>query len=165
MAETKKQMQERYEKLLEHERNVYADLLGKYSNLQDSGDELFRQTAEYKQMSADLLAYKEANAALEKKLKREKEIKAKLQDRLAEAERKYQELISDTKNKHEELKELQEKTKHNARGAGRKPSEKRLEAIQKVKSLLDAGIDDEEIMQQLNISRATFFRYKRSIKN
>lgn len=155
MAETKKQMQERYEQLLEQERNAYADLLEKYSTLQDSGDELFKQTPEYKKMFADLLAYKEAHAALEKKLEREKAIKEKLQNRIEDLEAKYQELISDTK----------EKTKHNARGAGRKPSTERLEAIQKVKSLLDAGTDDEDIMKQLNISRATFYRYKRSINN
>lgn len=161
MAETKKQMQERlerYEQLLEQERKAYADLLDKYGKLQNSGDDLFKQTPEYKQMSSDLLAYKDSSKTLERRLATEKKLKTKLQDRLAEAERKYQELISDTK-------ELREKTKHNARGAGRKPSKERLQAIEEMRQLLDAGKDEQEIMNEMNIGRATFYRYKRSIKN
>lgn len=65
-----------------------------------------------------------------------------------------------------ELKaELEKLQKHNARGAGRKPSKSRMDAVKKVKSMLDAGISDVEIMEKLQISRATFYRYKRSIRN
>ena len=65
----------------------------------------------------------------------------------------------------EENRQLRKKAGHNARGAGRKPSLERFAAIQQVKELLDSGYDEKEITEMLQISRATFFRYKRSIKN
>ena len=54
---------------------------------------------------------------------------------------------------------------HNARGAGRKPSQERLNAIDKVKTLLESGCNDQDIIKQLGISRATFYRYKKNINN
>lgn len=53
---------------------------------------------------------------------------------------------------------------HNARGAGRKPSLERLKVIGQVKVLIDSGYSDQDIMTQLGISRATFYRYKKSIR-
>ena len=50
---------------------------------------------------------------------------------------------------------------HNARGAGRKPSQERLNAISQVKSLLESGCSDQEIMNQLGISRATFLQIQK----
>lgn len=60
--------------------------------------------------------------------------------------------------------QLENNTKHNARGAGRKPSPERLKSIEQVKVLLDSGCSDQDIMTQLGISRATFYRYKKEIK-
>lgn len=54
---------------------------------------------------------------------------------------------------------------HNERGAGRKPSQERIEAIEIVREMLNNGSSEQEIMEHLNISRATFFRYKKCIKN
>lgn len=54
---------------------------------------------------------------------------------------------------------------HNARGAGRKPSQERLNAIEAVREMLNNGSSEQEIMDHLKISRATFFRYKKCIKN
>lgn len=56
-------------------------------------------------------------------------------------------------------------TKHNARGAGRKPSEKRISAIRMVKDLLESGYSDQEILTELGISRSTFYRYKKNVNN
>ena len=53
---------------------------------------------------------------------------------------------------------------HNARGAGRKPSPERLKSIEQVKALLGSGCSDQDVMTQLGISRATFYRYKKSIR-
>ena len=64
-----------------------------------------------------------------------------------------------------ENERLKNKMKHNARGAGRKPSQERLNAVSQVKSLLDSGCNDQDIIDGLGISRATFYRYKKSIKN
>lgn len=90
-----------------------------------------------------------------------------------------QNLISDTstdneikslKIQFEELNKKYHKLKndtsiHNARGAGRKPSKERLDSIDRVKDLLESGCSDQAVMDKLGISRATFYRYKKCIKN
>ena len=105
----------------------------------------------------------------------------KLQDQISAIQYERndsQELIDDTNDKEEvlylrnQIKELEEKYQklkndtniHNVRGAGRKPSKERLNAISQVKSLLESGCSDQDIMNQLGISRATFYRYKKNIK-
>lgn len=173
MAETKKQMQARYEQLLKQERDNYDQLLKKYGQLQEAGDELFKKSPEYARMAADLLLYKDSYETVKRSLEREREIKQKLQNRLRELEAKCQELNNDTscKNNHEneilkaELEDLRAKTQHNARGAGRKPSAERAEAVKQVQQLLDAGASEQEIMKKMQISRATFYRYKRGVNN
>lgn len=65
----------------------------------------------------------------------------------------------------EEIQKLRNKTAHNARGAGRKPSRERQIAIDRLKAMLDEGKSDTEIQEQLNISKATFYRYRKSITN
>ena len=146
MAETKKQMQARYEQLLKQERDNYDQLLKKYGQLQDAGDELFKKSPEYARMAADLLLYKDSYETVKKSLDREREVKQNLQNRLQQLEEKYQELNNDTfsdlQKENElltaELEEVRAKTKHNARGAGRKPSAERSEAVKQVQQLLDA---------------------------
>lgn len=84
-----------------------------------------------------------------------KNIKAQLQ--------KNQKLINDT---HEPIQQQeQSKPKHNERGAGRKPSQERLNAIDQMQTLIRSGISEQDIMNKLGISRATFYRYKKSINN
>lgn len=58
----------------------------------------------------------------------------------------------------------QHKPKHNERGAGRKPSQERLNAIEQMQTLLKSGMSEQDVMTQLGISRATFYRYKKSIR-
>ena len=70
-------------------------------------------------------------------------------------------LINDLKEKYHKL--INDTNAHNVRGAGRKPSQERLDAISRVKSLLESGCSDQDVMNQLGISRATFYRYKKSI--
>lgn len=106
----------------------------------------------------------------------------KLQEQLATIQHEYNvshELIIDTNNEEEvlylrqKINDLEKKYQqlkndthiHNARGAGRKPSKERLHSIDQVKNLLDSGCSDQDIMNLLKISRATFYRYKRSINN
>lgn len=106
----------------------------------------------------------------------------KLQEQLAAVQNGQDishELIIDTNDKEEvlylrnQIKELEEKYQklkddtlvHNARGAGRKPSKERLNAISQVKLLLESGCNDQDVINQLGISRATFYRYKKSINN
>lgn len=75
-----------------------------------------------------------------------------LRKQINDLQEKYQKLIYDTNI-------------HNARGAGRKPSQERLKAIGHVKTLIESGCSDQDIMNKLGISRATFYRYKKSINN
>lgn len=64
-----------------------------------------------------------------------------------------------------ENQKLIDKTKHNARGAGRKPESERIKSqAQKIQSLLEAGKTPSEIQKTLNISRSSFFRYKNILK-
>lgn len=76
-----------------------------------------------------------------------------------------QKLITDTTEPAKEQQPERQKPGDNERGAGRKPSPERLEAIDQMRSLLKAGASEQDIMSQLGISRATFYRYRRSINN
>lgn len=71
------------------------------------------------------------------------------------------------KTQYEELQkkyeELQNEKKYNARGAGRKPSSERKETIRKMYSMYLLGMTEDEIMCELNISRSTYFRYKKEL--
>lgn len=96
---------------------------------------------------------------LEQQLEELRQAGIKLQSQLQENHK----LIIDTCEPIQQQEQY--KPKHNARGAGRKPSQERLNAISQVKSLLESGYSDQDIMNQLGISRATFYRYKKSINN
>ena len=55
---------------------------------------------------------------------------------------------------------------HNARGAGRKACDAKQQAqYQLFRRLVASGKDMDEIMGQMQISRATYYRYKKSINN
>lgn len=92
---------------------------------------------------------------------------------LKEAGRKLQEQLDNQKQitsekTNTESQKLNTETKHNARGAGRKrlgESPKTIEKLNQVKELLDKGFEEQEIMEKLGISRATFYRYKKNLKN
>lgn len=63
----------------------------------------------------------------------------------------------------EKYEGLLEKTKHNARGAGRKPDPQHLDSqAKKVQELLDAGKTPVEVQKIMGISRSSFFKYKKS---
>ena len=96
---------------------------------------------------------------LEREVQQLRQAGLELQTQLQE----NQKLISDTvvTDPHHE----QPTSKHNERGAGRKPSQERLNAIEQMRVLLESGVSEQNIMKQLGISRATFYRYKRSLKN
>lgn len=76
--------------------------------------------------------------------------------------KELQEQIKALKQENEKLKS---KSKHNARGAGRKPSKDRIKAIDKVRKLLQEGYSDSDIIKRLGISIATYYRYKREAIN
>ena len=127
------------------------DLEEKNEQLRHAGRKLQKQLSEF--LSGNCLNYDEQGNShkLINDFFAESEI-IRLQKQLDDLEEKYQKLKFDTQV-------------HNARGAGRKPSQERLNAIKKVSILLESGCSDQDIMDNLGISRATFYRYKKSINN
>ena len=113
------------------------DLIKENEQLRQAGRELQNQLKEYQKINIDTEYIKK----LEQQNEQLKVKNKKLQDRINKTEI------------------------HNARGAGRKPSKERLYAIEIVKEMLNDGRSEQEIMEHLSISRATFFRYKKCIKN
>ena len=77
----------------------------------------------------------------------------------------YRQMQERIKLLEEENQLLKEKTKHNARGAGRKPSSTRADAIRQLNELICLGYNEKEIIEKLGISRTTFFRYKKELKD
>ncbi len=103
----------------------------------------------HKLNSEDMIALQEARAEMQE-LKKELDMSHKL--------------ISDLKDELARIKNAAEKnTGHNARGAGRKPSKERADAVERCRLLLGQGKSREEIQDILGISSATFYRYKRFI--
>lgn len=96
---------------------------------------------------------------LERQIEELRQAGIKLQSQLQENHK----LITDT---YEPIQQQeQHKPKHNERGAGRKPSQERLNAIEQMQELLKSGMNEQDIMNKLGISRATFYRYKKNINN
>lgn len=107
---------------------------------------------------------------LEKKYQKLIIEKKELETNLYEKFQNFHDLISENKNLKRENEKLQEEnqklisdTTHNSRGAGRKPSQERINAIEEVRKLLKVGTNEKEIMNKLDISKATFYRYKKEI--
>lgn len=86
---------------------------------------------------------------------------------LKQAGRKLQEENSMLKKQIKAFKyeniELKKDYQHNARGAGRKPSNERKRSIERLRNLLGEGKNVDEIMEIMGISQATYYRYKRDI--
>lgn len=62
----------------------------------------------------------------------------------------------------EEYDKLIKKTRHNARGAGRKADPAHLETqVKKVQDLLNSGHTPTEVQKIMGISRSSFFKYKK----
>lgn len=134
------------------------DLEEQIQQLKQVGRKLQKQLQEEKSTSnlSDLeyQKLKEENKILCNLLENANQEKKKLLEQIHILEAKFQKLNSDTV--------------HNARGAGRKcrgESPKTIEKLEQVKDLLYRGFGEQEIIEKLGISRATFYRYKKSINS
>lgn len=132
-----------------------ADIKNRYDQLKEKYDKLINEINEYKikqTASQNLINDTESKTAA-------------LKNQLSELNVKYQTL----ENKYNNLINENEANKQikNPRGAGRKKmTEKELnDMAEKINSLLEKKISPEEIQKKLKISRATYFRYKRILKN
>lgn len=87
-----------------------------------------------------------------------------LQAKLDEERQKYDDLrkkYDDLKNSYAELHEANQRRKK----AGRKRHDDAWQAqYQKFNEMYNAGLSQKEIMQQLSVSRATYFRLKKLVK-
>lgn len=135
--------------------------------IKDLKEDVEKMREQYRKLIDDT-KYKELKAE-KKKLEMELDEKDK---KYNELEEQYQRLISEKESLKKELEKLKSENqklksekKHNARGAGRKPSQERINAIKEVQQLLESGTSEHEIQKQLGISRSTFYRYKRNINN
>ncbi|MCM1235878.1 MAG: hypothetical protein NC489_37785 [Ruminococcus flavefaciens] len=81
-----------------------------------------------------------------------------------ETDMEKQTLLEQIQALKQENQQLKEKI-GNAKKAGRPLSQERMGAVRRMQELMSQGCSDKEIMETLDISRATYFRYKKSIKN
>jgi hypothetical protein len=149
IADLKRQLQQSYQ------REQAAD--ERLNKLIEAEEERFRHTPLYRQMERDIAVNKSAADTYKHRIKQEEAKNEKLREQLA-ASNGDTDKIKALQTENEELK------KKNARGAGRKPSEDRKEAIRQLETMLAAGKNDTEIAKQLGISMRTLYRYKKELK-
>lgn len=132
--------------------------------LQAKLDEAYKLLAEEQKKNSELI--EKANDTFANSIDRqqmEKEIK-KYQDIAKLSQQNYDSLrkkYDDLKNSYAELHEADQRRKK----AGRKPHDDAWkEQYQKFNEMYNSGLSQKEIMQQLNISRATYFRLKKLAK-
>lgn len=121
------------------------------SELLDTQNDTFIKSPYFQQLNSEIERLKARNSILEQENQRLRKNK--------------DELIRENNNLNDLMKQ-RPKPVHNARHAGRKPGDAKQQAqYQHFKSLVESGKDMDEIMSQMKISRATYYRYKSSIKN
>ena len=132
--------------------------------LQAKLDEAYKLLAEDQKKNAELIENANdtfANSAdrqqMQKQIKKYQDIAKLSQQNYDSLRKKY----DDLKNSYAKLYEADQKRKK----AGRKPHDDAWQAqYQKFNEMYNAGNSQKEIMQQLNISRATYFRLKKLVK-
>ena len=109
-----------------------------------AADEGFRESPFYKQLLRDLEIMTEAKKTAERRLELSIQREEKLRDRL------------------KELEKITSAPKHNARNAGRKKAdEKWVQSFVTWQELYKSQKSINEIMSEMGISRATYYRYKK----
>jgi uncharacterized coiled-coil protein SlyX len=131
---------------LEERLAVYEQLLTESENrenaLMEKENREFEKSPAYRQMLFELdqlRAWKEAHTSDAKKLE-------KLHVKLDLLQKEHVELLK--------------KTRHNARGAGRKPNDPKMQKqLEQFRNLLEEELNAREIQAEMGISRATYYRY------
>lgn len=131
--------------------------------------DLEKNNEQLKQIILELKEQQSISQKLNNNIKNEEyEYKiSKLEEELKKTKESMMEILSQKLNSDNKLNELQKELEslkiHNARGAGRKISEKRLNTIKQVKKLIEQGKSDKQIITILGVSPATYYRYKKEI--
>ncbi len=133
----------------ERDRNDHLQF--KFRNLQNQPSSDIDYIKQLEQENAELI---KTGRELKQELKKPKNMSHKDCDTLLKQ-------IESLKQENQKLKE----NIKNIKKAGRPLSQKRINAIKQMQKLMDQGCGDQEIMKRLDISRATYFRYKKSIIN
>ena len=122
----------------------FNDLERKYNELCSDEEEKFKNLPLYQKLVEENKLLKSSRESLTRQLNHLQE--------------KYNDLLS--------LYHAPKPVQHNARGAGRKPGDaKQQMKYQQFNALLNAGKNMHEIMAEMEISQATYFRYKSISKN
>lgn len=138
-----KELEQLNENILQDNRRLGKQL----SDLQDSKENDFRQLPVYCQLTNEI-----------DKLKSQIRL---LEWQLTTARKKNDSLIGLLNSYHEQVPKI-----HNARGAGRKACDAKQQAQYDLfEQLMESSMTPEQIMKKMQISRATFFRYKKHLKN
>jgi DNA-binding CsgD family transcriptional regulator len=127
------------------------------------------------ELEAQVLELKETGQKLQEQLterheplndtKPSQESLEQLQQEIAILESENKALQTQVATLTEKYEGLLEKSKHNARGAGRKADLAHLESqAKKVQDLLDAGKTPVEVQKIMGISRSSFFKYKKHLQ-
>lgn len=115
--------------------------------------------AKIKKLEEELEAWKRIAFSGDRALKKTNEMLRTYADGEITKTPAYRHLLAQKESLEEQLKNL---TKHNARGAGRKPDPMlRISKYPYFKKLYDDGYSVKEIMEKMDISRTTYYRYKK----
>lgn len=162
MARTTKADLEKENAELREEKRKLLNILDednqKYNELMEQKISDFHKLPEYQSMKKDIAQLEEIKKLNENTIERQKKTESALRN-------KIQELLAENKQLKENIKNqaIINDTKHNARGAGRKPksSEKTQEQLQDLNRLLNDGKKELEICEKMKISHATYYRLKK----
>lgn len=132
-------------------------------------DRPFSDHSYIQELEAQILELKEAGRKVQEQLAEHHEPPQRspeqLQQEITSLKSENKALQAQVSALTEKYEGLLEKTKHNARGAGRKPDPQHLNSqAKKVQELLDVGKTPIEVQEALGISRSTFFKYKKFIQ-
>lgn len=121
------------------------------SELKESGQKLQEQLSGYHKPANDIRFSQAIPDYLNQELIFLRSENKALRSQVSNLSKKYEELIK--------------KTKHNARGAGRKADPVHQESqAKRVQDLLNSGKTSAEVQMIMGISRSSFFKYKKFIK-
>lgn len=155
-ADLEKKVQELETQLKEQKRH-YLDLLNKdndrYIKLVEEKEGEFKSLPLYQQMINQIDQLEKQTKADNHFINTQKEKNSRLKNRIKELATENEEIKANLNRTNEVV--------HNARGAGRKPMSK--EKVMQLDTLVKQGTKMEEVCKTLGISRATYYRIKKSL--
>lgn len=132
------------------------------------------RSKEHMEALKDIRYLEKENFALEGEKRRLQNENEDLKNKLKKArnitslEKKIEKLSEENRQLKKDITECQKLTAvthvKNERGAGRHKSPERTEAVTRLKQLIEADVSQKEIMNELKISKRTYYRYKKELE-